>query len=100
MGDLTTETFENITKILDIPKLDKLSDISFFADFCKGFSADNFSLEIFFWFCLIKKLSMCEAYILILHKSFKPRNDFSLCSDIWELQVEELSILFCIKIEK
>ena len=45
MGDLTTGTFENITKILDLSKFDKFSDISFFADFCERFFLMVFSFR-------------------------------------------------------
>ena len=49
MGDLTTGTFENMTKTLDLPKFDNFSDISFFTDFCERFFLMTFFCQKLFF---------------------------------------------------
>ena len=49
MGDLTTGTFENMTKTLDLSKFDYFSDISFFTDFCERFFLMTFFCQKLFF---------------------------------------------------
>ena len=52
MEDLRTGIFENITKILDLPKFDKFLIFLFLLTFVKGFSDENFSFKMIFGFVL------------------------------------------------